>query len=59
MIIIITPAIKKKKHVILRLDRSIQFLLDSPVKPGNDDLKVYNCRRNNNRGMRQAIYAKR
>jgi len=39
--LIITAAIKKKKHVILRLDRSIQFLLDSPVKPGNDDFKVF------------------
>ena len=44
---IITAAITKKKHVILRLDRSIQFLLDSPVKPGNDDFKVFNCRSKN------------
>jgi hypothetical protein len=31
----------------LLIDRSIQFLLDSPVKPGNDDFKVFNCRSNN------------
>jgi len=30
------------KHVMLGLDRSMQFLLDSPVKPGNDDFKVFN-----------------
>ncbi len=39
---IITAAIKKNTHVILRLDRSIQVLLDSPVKPGNDDFTVFN-----------------
>jgi hypothetical protein len=31
---------------MLRLDRSIQFLLDSPVKPGNDGRAIFSCRVN-------------
>jgi hypothetical protein len=35
---------------ILRLDRGIQsfqYVLDCPVKPDNDDIKVFACRVNN------------
>ena len=55
--IIINPAIKHFRVVIVRLDRTIQSLLgnlDSPIESGNDHAKkfhVFNCRSNNISGF--------
>ena len=46
--LIITPATIQVKHVMLRLDRSIQFHMDCPGKKWNDGFKAFYWRSNDN-----------